>query len=222
LVPPPPGGSGTGEPPPPEGSSIPFENAATPFLDRLLETVKLAITDPVRLFSAVNDDSDIWQAVLYALIFGTLSSAMASMWQIVWGGMLGSLDPFVRDGMVMGTGFQALMILFSPVWALLGLFIGSGIFHVSLYVLGYGGRGFPVTLRVVAYASTPTLLAVVPFCGGLIGMVWSIVLVVLGATYAHGTEWWRALLAYLIFPAIVCCCMAFGMSMLLGMIGVAQ
>ena len=57
----------------------------------------------------------------------------------------------------------------------------------------------------MCYSGTPALLSIVPICGGLVGAIWTLVLCIVGAAYAHRTDGWRAAVAYFI-PVVACCC----------------
>jgi hypothetical protein len=59
---------------------------------------------------------------------------------------------------------------------------------------------------------------VVPFCGGLIGMVWSIVVQIIGLKEMHETGGGTATAAVLL-PMVLCCCLCVGFFMLLFMLG---
>ena len=117
-----------------------------------------------------------------------------------------------------GTGLYVLFILLSPLFVLIGLFITTALYHVSLLILGNGQRGFAVTFRAVAYGNTPTILGIVPFCGGIVGGIWAMVLVIMAFKLGHGTDWWRAILAYFL-PTIVCCCLLTWLLMSFGLLG---
>jgi hypothetical protein len=62
------------------------------------------------------------------------------------------------------------------------------------------------------------LLGVVPICGGIVGAIWAIVLVIIAGKLGHGTDWWRAILAYFL-PIILCCCLLTWLATALGLIG---
>jgi hypothetical protein len=89
---------------------------------------------------------------------------------------------------------------------------------VGLLVFGGAPRGFGVTLRAVAYGSTPQLLGVLPICGAIVGGLWSMVLVIIGAIYGHGTDGWRAILGYFL-PLILCCCLVWVLLSTFGLLG---
>ena len=96
----------------------------------------------------------------------------------------------------------------SPLLVIAGLFIASAILHVCLFLVGGAHRSFETTFRVVCYASGTQVLALAPFCGGIIGGIWSLALQVIGLSEAHKASRGQAALA-IFLPAIICCGLAF-------------
>jgi len=71
--------------------------------------------------------------------------------------------------------------------------------------LGESDAGFEGSLRTVAYGSGVGQLAqIVPFIGGMVSMVWTVVLLVVGAQRLHGTSQGKAVAAVLL-PVVLCC-----------------
>jgi len=200
-----PGGTDDGGEPQAPANSIPFEDRTLPFVTRFTRTVGRAFSDPMGLFSAV-PSGDIGAPLLYGVLVNTVAIVVSTAWQMVFGSLAMLADTTSLSHVVFSNTFLLMFMVFSPAFAALSLLVSSGIYHVVLLLLGDGQRGFGVTFRAVTYGSTPQLLAVIPFCGGLVGGVWVVVLEIIGASRGHGTEWWRALLAYFL-PAIVCCCL---------------
>jgi hypothetical protein len=98
----------------------------------------------------------------------------------------------------------------TPLVALIVLFIWSAIVHLMLTLLGGANRGFGATLRVMCYSQTTQLATVLPGIGGLIGIVWRLILEGVGLAEAHKTEGWKAALA-IVLPLVLCCvCAVFG------------
>ena len=96
-------------------------------------------------------------------------------------------------------------ILLSPALYVVSAFIGSGITHLCLKLLGGAHRPFEATFRVVCYAqASAAVLNVLPLCGGLIGVIWGAWCVIIGLKEVHKTEGWRATLA-LVLPGLLCC-----------------
>jgi hypothetical protein len=190
-------------------------------MTRILETIKLAFANPVKLFSNLPSD-DIGPPVLYGVILGTIVAALSIVWQMMFGGLAMISEHVPVEEMVIGTGVMSFMLIASPIFVVVGLFVNAAIFHVMLLIVGDGSRGFGVTLRTYCYGTTPNLLAVVPICGGIVGALWSIVLVILAAIHGHRTDPWRAIVAYFL-PLILCiCCLWFFFSSIIGFLGLTQ
>ena len=75
--------------------------------------------------------------------------------------------------------------------------------------------GYESTFRVIAYSSGSTaLFYAVPFCGGLVAFIWSLVVQIIGVKEIHGTTTGTAVMAVLL-PFLVCCCGFAGLMALL-------
>lgn len=201
-------------PPPVVYGSIPFEDRSRPFLARFMATVKLAFGDPFALFAEV-PAGDIGPPVLYGVLIGTVAAFFGSLWQFLIVSVVSVMDEAAADQLALSGGLIVLLMVLSPVLAAVGLLISAGTFHLMLLLVGDGRRGFAVTLRACAYGSTPSLLAVVPLCGGLAGGIWAIVLTIIGATRGQRTHAWRAALAYFL-PLLACCCLGLLTAMAFG------
>lgn len=208
------GGEGGGSATTP-GNSVPFEDLSRPFLERLIETVKLSFADPVRLFSGMVP-GDIGPPLVYGLIIGTIAAITGLLWQLLFGGLAMFADQSGFSGFALSTGFMILMMFLSPLFVVVGLFIASGLYHVCLLLLGDGERGFAMTFRAVCYGGTPQLLGVVPICGGFVGGIWALVLVIMAGKLGHGTDTWKAILGYFL-PILLCCCLAAGLGLMFGL-----
>lgn len=111
----------------------------------------------------------------------------------------GETFPFVITPLIMA-GY----VLISPPLIAIGVFLGSGIWHLCLMVVGGNKKGFEATFRSVAYANGPMILNLIPFCGGYIGSIWSIIVAIIGFKQTHQIPTWKAVLAYFI-PILLCC-----------------
>jgi hypothetical protein len=71
--------------------------------------------------------------------------------------------------------------------------------------LAESDAGFEGSLRTVAYGSAVGQLAqIVPIIGGMVSLLWTIVLLVTGAMRLHGTTQGKAVTAVLL-PLLLCC-----------------
>ena len=217
----------TSSPPPvapTAAAPIPWEDPArSGTFDRFVETVKLLATRPSEAFAGMPTTGGIGSPLLYAIVVGWIGIAVAVTWNTLFQGMW---IPFIGGGedAVIAAGFTAAWaigaIILAPILVIIGVFIGAAILHLMLMIVGGANNGFEATVRVVCYAQTAQLAGIVPFCGGLISMVWAIVLYVFGLATAHRTTQGKAVLA-VVLPVVLCCAFVAAMLFMGVLAGVA-
>lgn len=148
--------------------------------------------------------------VLYQVVFQSLEKSSTAEQQAM-AAMMGS---------AVGIGVTIMLL---PIFVAIGAFVGSGLVHLSLMVVGGARRPFEATFRVMCYAGGSTaVLQLLPVCGALIGAVWALVAQVIGLAEVHGIGKGRALVAVLL-PMIVCCGLFFVLlAVALGVAGEAM
>ena len=180
-----------------------------------LETLKLVLLNPTTAFSAMKTEGGLSEPLIYAVIGGSVGFIVYFLFSLFMSsfGLMGSHNELAG---VLGVGMGAVVfIIFMPLLIALGIFIGSGIVHLCLTLVGGARRAFETTFRVVCFAvGSAYPLMIVPVCGGLISGIWCLVVECVGLARAHQTTTGRALLAILL-PLIVCC----GGGLVLGMMG---
>jgi hypothetical protein len=161
-------------------------------------TWRESVFDAASFFRRMPDDAPLGPALVYLVGVTVLASGI----QLFWDMLLLAVRP-PGDGA--GSLFlptsprQALItFFFSPFVMLAALFVGAGVWHIVLRILG-GARGrYGTTARVFAYAQGPQLFAIVPFLGTLVGGVWGLAIAVIGLREAHRTTTGKAVAAVLI------------------------
>lgn len=207
--------------PGPGGWSNPWEHrgARNP-VTAFAETLQQALFHPVAFFRGTAPDRGAGAALLYSVIVGTASIAVAFLWQRalgerfgweVGGRYLGALDE--RPGL-------AGLTVFVPIGVAIGNILWAGVLHVSLAVLG-GARGaYATTLKAVCYSSSASAFNVFPVCGAAVGAVWQAVVQVIGLRELHRTTTARAFWAWFL-PFVVALCLA-GAVVAAAMLGLAS
>jgi hypothetical protein len=193
----------------------------------LVETTGQVLLHPADFFRRMPIAGGLGAPVVYALIVGYLGIFVQALYQAVLNiglgsalrgfgarSPLGSLGPALQGG----AGLLLQMVL-GPVFVLVGLFVGAGIYHLILMVIGQAKEGFEATLRVVAYGHAASVLMVLPFCGGLVAVVWWVVIGIVGLSEAHRIGRGSAAVAVLAPIVLACCCC--GISLLLVFGGIA-
>src|SRR5262245_7205816 len=163
------------------------------FFPALIQNLKACLFDPSAFYSAMPKRENFGSALGYVLLLGWIGGLGGLLWDRVsqgfWRQALQNLgvptqEPQLGDGM-MGALYAGYAVML-PVFIAIAVFIISGIFHVSLWIVGGASAGFEGTFRTHAYAVGSTaLFQWIPFCGGLIALIWSLVLQVYGFSRVH-------------------------------------
>lgn len=219
--------SNPGLTPPPECKSnkLLWDNEG-PFFTRLFNTWVEVMFHSTRFFKYM-PVSGIGKPLVYGLILGSLGVIVGTFWQLLFTMMqvsfipsFGNHDRFAQMGIfAFSTVYYIVLMVFSPLIILIGQFIWSGILHLCLMIFSGNKKGFEATFRVVSYGSySPGVFTIIPFCGGMVGGIWSIVLVIIGLKETHQIPTWKAVLAYFL-PLIFCCCCVFILAVIFGGFG---
>lgn len=209
-------------PPPPETSPvIPWEDPNRSFFDGLFETVKLLALSPTEAFRRMPVTGGIGRPLFFAIAVGWVSIAFAVFWNVLLQGMwmpfLESAEDLAGLGAMYGltVGWGLMMIVLAPLFVIIGVFIAALILHLMLMIVGGASNGFEATVRVVCYTQTAQLAGIIPFCGGIITLVWTVVLYVIGFSIAHRTTQGKAIVAVLL-PLVLCCVMGVVFALVAG------
>jgi hypothetical protein len=214
LPPPPPPSGGGGRPRP----GIPWdERDRIGLVSALVETTREVLTQPTAFFRAMPVAGGVASPLLYAVIVGWIGLVASAFYQAIFRSVVGSgLGAFGSErpevlallGWVEGwAGFVA-QAVFGGVFVVIGVFVAAGVLHLVLLLLGGARRDFEATFRVVSFSQATSVLFLVPFCGQLVALVWTLVLYVLGLAEAHQIGRGKATAAVLLPILLVCCCCA--------------
>ena len=212
------------QPPTSSAAGNPWERRAQlGFGAGLIETVKLFITQPTQAFAQTRERGDFASPLIFGVLVGWAAAVIGELWRVIFGTSMLAMFAGSRLGeqlapiMAMSGVGLVIQIVLAPIFIFVGLFIWSGILHLSVLVVG-GAKsstsGFEGTFRTVSYSAVAQLGQIIPFAGGIIAFVWGIVLLVLGLVRLHHTSQGRALAAVLL--PIVLCCVLIGLVVSMG------
>lgn len=192
----------------------PWEERATRGLfAAYAETLKRSFADPVKFFGSMRVDN-MDGAISFYWINAAIGAIVGYFWQalfaVVSSGSNANLPaehPLAQyadfqPGPLLYLGLGVAVAVFAPV----ALFLSAGIYHLGAMLFKTANNGFNATVRSVAYASGPALLAIVPFCGSAIGGVWTLALVVIGLWKTQRGSVGGAVGAVLVPIAVAACC----------------
>ena len=194
------------------------------FVQALVETTQKVLTAPSAFFASMPVTGGIGGPLLYAIVVGSLGVIVAAVYRAVFRTLMGSTFMSLGGGselrrlMPFGTGGVGLVVqvIFAPLFVILGLFIGSAIVHVMLLMLGGARQGFEATFRVMCYREASAVIRVIPVCGDVAFVVYSLILAIIGLAAAHGIGMGKAAAAVLIPIVLLCCCCAGGAMLAVG------
>jgi hypothetical protein len=204
------------------GAGLPWEHRAQlGFVKAWFDTVSLLITKPSEAFMMMRPEGGLIDPLLFGLIGGCAGGIVSLLFQ----GLFQSFPGFAARNEALdyfGIGLWAIIIIYAvlmPVLVALGLFLGGGILHLCLMMVGGANRSFETTFRVACFtAGAANLFSMIPVCGGIIAVVYHIVLECIGLSRAHQTTTGKALMA-IFLPMIVCCGLIVLLGVLLGGFG---
>lgn len=169
---------------------VPWEDPSAGLPRNLFATWSRSLLEPGRFYRGVPFEAPALRPLLYFLIV-TLVSALFTLWWRAVGVLPAELVvPFGGRGS--SSAWAAVEFFLTPFSALAMLLISAAVLHLMALLLAPGRRGFTATLRVLCYAAGPGVLTALPWLGGLVGGVWSLVLTVVGVREAHRTTTGRA------------------------------
>jgi len=149
------------------------------FIDEFIETWKTVITTPGDFFrdmpTSGGYEAPLKFAVVNYLIAG-IGTALISF----------------------GSMFAA--VIATPVFGVIGLFIGGLILYVCFKVVG-GSGSYEGTVRLAAYSSAVTAVSWIPIVGWVVGL-YAIYLNIVGGTFVHNLTMVKSAIAVFI-PVVV-------------------
>ncbi len=181
-----------GPPPRTSGVAAGGEFNYTDPVQSFVSTVRRIVLQPVDFFRGILRRGDFINPLIFAIICYEVSAILGGLLRLAG---IGAANQGVG-------GFLA-TIIFAPIIAAIGLFIGAGILHLLvMLIVGSRNAGFEATLRVVAYSAVTSLVSWIPIIGGLLSL-YGIYLGIVGIREMHNTTTGKAALVVLIPAAIV-------------------
>ena len=202
-------------------SGLPWdEREQKGLLSAFVETLMMVLTKPEAAFTAMKREGGFGEPMLFAVIGASSGAIVAFLFSFALQSI--GISTGGKNGLAYLAGFgigSLFFIILIPLFILLGLFIGAGILHLCLMIVGGAKQSFETTFRVLAFAHGSTgPLQMIPFCGGFIAAIWGLVVNCIGLARAHETDTWRAVLA-IFLPLVICCGGGIFLAIMFGALG---
>jgi len=206
------------------------DKARLGFVGALYETWKESLFNPTNFFRKLPIIGGIGNPLLYGLILGMIGVIFSIMYGQFWSNVF----DFSKFAPYMGNDFDMeaynfaqqmqsigmlIKLVISPFAILIGFFIASGVFHLILLIFGWNKVNFEATFRVIAYSESAQFFEIVPFFGGLVTLVWSVVLYIIGLKEIHKLSVGQALLVVFLPIILICFCCCGALAIIFGVAG---
>jgi len=212
---------------------IPWEDRARfGFFEALFETWKLSCFSPTAFYRRMAVSGGIWRPLAYGLIFAFVGFVLKMAYTVIFDQLFHIADWWTPPYGDLDYGFRSFSdklqsisnlagIVVFPFFATAGFFIWSGLVHLVLVIFGWRKKDYEASFRVIAFSEGPSAFEVMPVIGGIVAVIWQVVLAIIGIREIHGLTTAKAAVAVLL-PAVsfclCCCCFIFW---ILGLAGLA-
>ncbi|MFB0533097.1 MAG: YIP1 family protein [Desulfatiglandales bacterium] len=167
-----------------------------------MERIKGFLFSPSKTFDASKEDT-IGDAFKYFLVILTINAVLSAIIAAVTFSLIRELfgtfmppetPPF---GAEIGPMFAVIFFIFALVGGIIVIFIGGLWLHIWVYLLG-GRNGVGETLKAVMYGETPSrLLGWIPIIG-IIALIWTFIVDIIGVRQLHELSTGKAVLAVIL------------------------
>ncbi len=186
----------------PEKEVVPWESGEG-FFGAFLKTASEALFSPTKFFRKVSTGKGYLSPLVYGTISGVIGDGGSLLWQWLTLARISLISkfssvPFSSYSLIIG-------MLAIPFWVVFWILLRSGVTHLCLMIVGGNKRGFESTFRAISYSFSGGLFGIIPFIGSMIGVIYTLVLTIIGVREGHGISTGRAIWGVLL-PIIVAAC----------------
>jgi hypothetical protein len=158
-------------------------------IQSFVNTVRNVVTAPAGFFRGIRREGDFVNPLIFAIICYEAAAILGGVIALAFS--------------TRGFGGFLASIIFAPIGAAIGLFIGAGILHLLvMLIVGSRNSGFEGTFRVGAYSSVTSLVSWIPIIG-VIASLYGVYIAIMGIREVHSTTTGRAALVVLIPVVLV-------------------
>ena len=180
--------------------SNPWEKPHDGYLAAFYQTAVRVLFAAPRFFAGLVPQKQLARALVFYLIVGLIQIAAEQFWLAVFAKVLApraESDPQFAQLLILLSREMSLplFVLMRTAFISLELFVAALLYHMMFRMLVPAKANFSIVFQVIAYASAPALLGVIPILGSLAGCIWSIGCGVVGCRYALRISWMQTLLA---------------------------
>jgi hypothetical protein len=166
-------------------------------LNDFVEKVRGFVFNPVETFRKSKEDP-LGSAFIYFIVLVLINAILSTL--VLLAGINAMNLPDTIPGLK--AIFPGILFVGLIVGGIVGIFIGGGWLHIFIWLLG-GRKGYFQTVKTLMYGTTPGLLiGWIPLIG-IIGLIWDLILVVIGIRELQEMSTERAVVAVILAAVII-------------------
>lgn len=186
--------------PGPGAGAPPWENLAEHgFFRGLRDTIAGAVFHPARFFRSLPAGGGLARPAGFYILLAMFSAAMQTIWLSMFFDTLNQAvqipEEFAQHLQFNLARDLLGVVVLTPAFAILKLFLGAGVVHLALRTLNSAGGGFSGTFRATAYTNATAIFAVIPLLGILLDLFWWMAVFLVALKETHRSSYGRVLLA---------------------------
>ncbi len=140
-----------------------------------IETCRLLVTRPVQFYSGLPTRDGYRNPLAFGMICVMIATIVGTvlgfglqalvLLPVIGQGSAGEFPFTAATAVLVLLGVFIALIVITPIFAAIGLFVGAGIYHLSVMLLIRENMGYQATFRAAAYASIAQIASAVPVVG---------------------------------------------------------
>lgn len=192
---------------------VPWENLpALGIVKAFCHTVWQAAFQPTKFFPWLTTQASIFPAIVFLVIISLFSTVVDVAWFAFSIDFLReTLPPEFSPILSKGLSTAGIANTFGSTFGWIGfkLIFMAGIYHGLLRLVTPKAFPFSTTIRTICYSSAAGIASLIPYFGGVIGIIWFCFLTITGIKHAHNLSWKQTLLALTPFYLLCSASLAF-------------
>lgn len=170
----------------------------TGYFSDLWRTFISVLFSPGAFFGSIRKAGGLKDSIAFGILLGSIGAMLNIFWRFF---LMAEEFADIINTSPWPVSLNHLFIIFiiiSPFIVLFMIFVTAVVLHIFLLILRGANNEFEATIKVSAYINATSILCIIPYLGGIIAWIWSMVIAVIGLREIHKTSTLKALFAVLL------------------------
>ena len=174
------------------------ETEDTGYFTDLWRTFRSVLFSPTAFFGSLREPGGLKNSIAFGILLGSIGAMFNIFWRFF---LMPEEFADIINTIPWPLSLNHLFIIFiviSPLIILFMMLVTAVVLHIFLIILRGANNEFEATMKVSAYINATSMFYIIPYLGGIIGWIWSMVITVIGLREIHKTSTLKALFTVLL------------------------